>query len=162
MCAAKYDGSVDPCGITVHRSSLWLLGLQPYLRVRAGNPLKRLFILTGCVFAFLAVALGAFGAHALKQVLDQHMLQVYRTAVEYQQFHALGLIMTGLLCGQKTSELWLRIAGFSMITGIILFSGSLYLLSVSGLTGFAIITPFGGLAFLVGWFCLAVSACRIS
>ncbi len=124
--------------------------------------MKRFFVLAGCIFAFLAVALGAFGAHALRQILDQHMLEVYHTAVDYQLYHALGLILTGVLCGQQTPDRCLRVAGVSMIAGIILFSGSLYMLSVFSMTGFAIITPFGGLAFLVGWFCLAVSACRIS
>lgn len=117
------------------------------------------FVLLGSVNAFLAVALGAFGAHGLKDKLPADLLAVYQTGVHYHMFHALGLILIAILSKFMPSQLigW---SGWSIFIGIVLFSGSLYVLSISGIRMLGIITPFGGVAFLIGWICLAVAAIR--
>ena len=103
----------------------------------------------------MAVLLGAFGAHALKKSLSPDMLAVYTTGVEYQFYHALGLLLVGLI-GYYIKSKWLNWSGILLIAGIILFSGSLYALSISGVKGLGAITPLGGLSFVAGWICLAV------
>ena len=103
----------------------------------------------------LAVLFGAFGAHALKTRLSPEMLQVYRTAVEYQFYHALGLLLIGLI-GFHIDSKWLRWSGILIVAGIILFSGSLYALSISGIKALGAITPIGGLSFVAGWVFLAI------
>lgn len=113
-------------------------------------------LLSGAVFMALAVLLGAFGAHALKKALSPDMLTVYKTGVEYQFYHALGLLATGLI-GYRLQSKWLNWAGICLIAGIILFSGSLYVLAISGIKAFGAITPIGGLAFVAGWICLAAA-----
>jgi len=104
----------------------------------------------GSLFMFLAVALGAFGSHALRDKLDAHYLDVYKTGVLYHFFHAMALFVVAWLIthGANPKAQW---AGICFITGIILFSGSLYLLSITGIKWLGAITPLGGLAFLVGW-----------
>ena len=116
--------------------------------------MSNLIIGLGAVSAFLSVAAGAFGAHALKQTLAADMLTVFHTAVEYQFFHSLGLIAIGLLqlvsprrC--HTAAAWL------MLAGIFLFSGSLYALSLTGIRWLGMITPLGGTGFLIAWLILA-------
>ncbi|MDP3180280.1 MAG: DUF423 domain-containing protein [Bacteroidota bacterium] len=104
----------------------------------------------------LAVLLGAFGAHALKKVLSPDMLAVYKTGIEYQFYHSLGLLLIGLIGFQIDSK-WLRWSGILLIAGIILFSGSLYALSISGIKVLGAITPIGGLSFVAGWICLAIA-----
>ena len=120
--------------------------------------MTKLFLMVGTIGGFLSVALGAFAAHALKELLTEQLLATFRTAVEYQFFHSLGLILIALVLSQKPEVKFLKVAGIAMITGILLFSGSLYILAFTGLTSFGIITPFGGLAFLIAWlyFSLAV------
>lgn len=103
----------------------------------------------------LGVLLGAFGAHALKKILSPEMLDVYKTGVEYQFCHAIGLLLVGLI-GFHLESKWLRLSGILIIVGIILFSGSLYALSMSGIKILGAITPIGGLSFVAGWVCLAV------
>lgn len=112
-------------------------------------------VLSGAVFMALGVLLGAFGAHALKSQLSPEMLQVYKTGVEYQFYHALGLLLIGLI-GFRMDSKWLRWSGILLIAGILLFSGSLYALSISGIKMLGAITPVGGLSFVAGWVCLAV------
>ena len=111
---------------------------------------------TGALLGALAVALGAFGAHGLKQIVPAETVQVFQTGVQYQMYHAIALLITGLAyekCSQKTA----RIAGNLFITGIILFSGSLYLLTFSKaaeasfLDRAGLITPLGGICFIAGW-----------
>jgi uncharacterized membrane protein YgdD (TMEM256/DUF423 family) len=102
---------------------------------------------------FLGVALGAFGAHALKNVLSEPMKAVFETGVRYQMIHGLALFAVAWLSSQTSSSA-VPIAGWCFVAGIILFSGSLYLLSFTGITTFGALTPFGGLAFLAGWLCL--------
>lgn len=111
----------------------------------------------GAVFAFLAVAAGAFGAHALKTILSAEMLAVFDTAVRYQMYHALALFVAGWAGDRYRLEL-VRAAGWLFVLGIVLFSGSLYLLSFSGIRWLGAVTPLGGLAFLGGWALLAWAA----
>lgn len=112
----------------------------------------RTLITLGAINAFLAVALGAFGAHGLQETLTPKALQTWHTAVDYHGFHALGLILIGLL--SSTTPRSFR-AGWWILAGIIIFSGSLYLLALSGITILGAITPIGGLCFLIGWVLLA-------
>ncbi|MDP2336641.1 MAG: DUF423 domain-containing protein [Bacteroidota bacterium] len=111
-------------------------------------------LISGAVFMALAVILGAFGAHALKTRLSPEMMQVYHTAVEYQFYHALGLLLIGLIGFQMESK-WLKRSGILIGMGIILFSGSLYVLSLTGIKAIGVITPVGGLSFVAGWIFLA-------
>jgi len=114
---------------------------------------NRNILLAGAAFMALAVLFGAFGAHALKTSLSAEMLAVYKTGVEYQFYHALGLLLIGLI-GFKIDSKWLRWSGILLVAGIILFSGSLYVLSISGIKTLGAITPIGGLSFVAGWICL--------
>lgn len=116
-------------------------------------------LLTGAVFMALGVLFGAFGAHALKKILSPDMLVVFNTGVEYQFYHALGLLLIGLI-GFRVESKWLSWAGIFLVFGIIIFSGSLYALSVSEIKILGAITPIGGLAFVAGWICLAVAILR--
>lgn len=111
-------------------------------------------LLSGAIFMALAVLLGAFGAHALKKILLPDMLAIYQTAVQYQFYHALGLLAVGTI-GMHYPSKWIRWSGILLITGIILFSGSLYVLSLSGIKTFGAITPIGGVSFVLGWIFLA-------
>lgn len=112
------------------------------------------FIAMGAIIAFLSVALGAFAAHSLKNMLSSDMLTVFHTAVDYQMWHGLGLLIIGLLLERKPSSLLIK-SGWSMLIGIVLFSGSLYILALTGVKTFGAITPFGGIAFLIAWAMLA-------
>ena len=111
----------------------------------------KLFLILGGLNAALVVLLGAFGAHALKARLSAEMLAVYQTGVHYHLFHALGLLAVGLVAMQISDSAWLKWSGWLMLVGIILFSGSLYTLSVSGVRGLGMVTPFGGVSFIVAW-----------
>ncbi|NOU96257.1 DUF423 domain-containing protein [Paenibacillus sp. LMG 31456] len=113
--------------------------------------MNTLFMLGG-LNMLISVALGAFGAHALKKRLSPEMLKVYHTGVEYQIAHALGLILIGVVSNLPSVNGSLIItAGWLIVAGIVLFSGSLYALSLSGIKKLGAITPIGGLAFLAGW-----------
>jgi len=118
------------------------------------------FLFLSTLSAFLAVAMGAFGAHALKAILTPDMLAVYKTAVTYQMWHALGLGLTALLRYHHPQSSLIKYAGWLMFTGIILFSGSLYLLSLSGLKWLGMITPLGGVCFLSAWLLLMIFSFR--
>lgn len=120
------------------------------------------FIIAGAVNAAIAVAFGAFGAHALKDRLSEHYLAVWETAVQYQMFHAIallaiGILMSSSLLGPSTQLSW---AGYLILAGIIIFSGSLYVLSLSGIGVLGAITPIGGVAFIAGWIMLIVAAVK--
>lgn len=122
------------------------------------------FIIAGAVNAAIAVMLGAFGAHALKEKLSEHYLAIWGTAVQYQMFHALGLIVIGILMsssllGLNTQLTW---AGWLLLAGIIIFSGSLYILSLSGIGILGAITPIGGVAFIAGWVMLIIAALKFT
>ncbi len=108
----------------------------------------------------LSVMIGAFGAHALKATLEAtHRLETFETAVKYQFYHSLALILLGLLMVQFQHKAF-NVAGYGFITGIIIFSGSLYALSLTGITKLGAITPLGGLAFIIGWGALAWGASK--
>lgn len=120
--------------------------------------IAKMFLILGGLNAALVVLLGAFGAHGLKARLTTEMLAVYQTGVHYHLFHALGLLAVGLVAMQLPASAYLRWSGWLMLIGIILFSGSLYVFSVSGLRWLGMVTPFGGLAFMAAWalFVLAI------
>ena len=115
----------------------------------------RLTLVVASLAMFLAVALGAFGAHALRARLPAEMAEVWRTAVQYHAWHALALFALGLLMLHWPERLGLGFAGWMFVAGIVLFSGSLYALALTGVRGLGAVTPIGGVAFLVGWAALA-------
>ena len=117
------------------------------------------FIAIGAALAFLSVAFGAFGAHALKNILSPQMLVIFHTAVDYQTWHALGLLIIGMLYQNRPSRL-LHKAGWIMLAGIIIFSGSLYALSLSGIKVLGAITPIGGTALLIAWVMVVIYAIK--
>ena len=116
--------------------------------------MDRTFVGIGAISAFLGVALGAFAAHGLRQRLAVEMLVVFEVGVRYQMYHALGMIAVGLVLSRWPSGAAVA-AGWLFVAGTVLFSGSLYALSLTGTRGFGAITPVGGLAFLAGWLALA-------
>ncbi|WJH34843.1 DUF423 domain-containing protein [Paenibacillus aurantius] len=118
----------------------------------------RTYLLWGSVLALLGVALGAFGAHALKDRLTEDMLAIYHTGVQYQMYHALGLLGIALLHDRLEAKKLVARAGLLLVIGVIIFSGSLYLLALSGIKVLGAITPIGGVAFIAGWACLAAAA----
>jgi uncharacterized membrane protein YgdD (TMEM256/DUF423 family) len=120
----------------------------------------KLFVTLGALAAALGVALGAFGAHALRAKLSPELLAVYRTGVEYHFYHALGLVLVGLAALHLPDSTPLRAAGWMMLAGIVLFSGSLYLLAVTGVRALGAVTPVGGVAFIAAWALLAWAALR--
>lgn len=122
----------------------------------------KLFVLLGSLNALVGVALGAFGAHGLKSKVAPEMLTVWATAVQYHLLHALGLVLIGILCQLMPEASLVRTAGWLLLIGIILFSGSLYGLVLTGTKPIGIVTPIGGVAFLVGWLLLAFAAWRHS
>ncbi|MFY0728311.1 DUF423 domain-containing protein [Pseudomonas sp. NFX15] len=118
------------------------------------------FLLLAAFFGFTGVGLGAFAAHGLKNRLTPEYLAIFHTGVTYQLVHTLALLGVALLATQIPGRLvtW---AGASFAIGILLFSGSLYGLTLTGISKLGIITPFGGLAFLLGWLCLGLAAWRL-
>jgi uncharacterized membrane protein YgdD (TMEM256/DUF423 family) len=119
----------------------------------------RLWLILGAASAFLSVAAGAFGAHALRARLTPDLLTIFETGARYHMYHSLGLIAIGLLMQVRPNPL-LNGAGWAMTVGILLFSGSLYALALSGVRALGAITPLGGLGFLAGWLLLAIAAWR--
>lgn len=119
--------------------------------------MDKTFFALGALFAFVAVGAGAFGAHGLKTRLDANMLAVFETAVRYQMYHALALLAVAWAHTRWPGTL-VTASGMLFVAGIIVFSGSLYLLSLSGIRWLGAITPLGGLAMLAGWLCLAWAA----
>ncbi|WP_298186368.1 DUF423 domain-containing protein [uncultured Pseudomonas sp.] len=120
----------------------------------------RIYLLLAALFGFSGVALGAFAAHGLKAHLSAEYLAVFHTAVQYQMIHALALFGVGLLALLRPSRM-VNCAGSLFALGILLFSGSLYALTLSGSSALGLITPLGGLAFLAGWACLGAAAWRL-
>ena len=123
----------------------------------SGERWERGVTTAGAVLAGLAVAAGAFGAHALRNRLGAAELAVWETAVRYQMYHALALLLAGRVLAHNPARL-LRLAGVLFGMGIVLFSGSLYLLAVTGQRWLGAITPFGGVAFLLGWASFALAS----
>ena len=121
--------------------------------------MARLWLLLSAFAGFTGVALGAFAAHGLKGRLTPEYLAVFQTGTHYQLIHALALFGVGLLALHMPGRL-VNLAGGAFAVGILLFSGSLYLLTLSGIGKLGMITPFGGVAFLIGWLCLGLAAWR--
>ncbi|MGQ7868088.1 DUF423 domain-containing protein [Sunxiuqinia sp. sy24] len=118
--------------------------------------MSKTILLTGTSFLVVAVILGAFGAHGLKDKLDQHMMQIYKTGIEYHFYHALGLLLLGVLAMQMPSSL-INWSAIFITAGILIFSGSLYVLAITGIRWLGAITPIGGLSFIAGWILLLVA-----
>jgi uncharacterized membrane protein YgdD (TMEM256/DUF423 family) len=120
--------------------------------------MDRVFVTLGALSAFLAVAAGAFGAHALRERLSASLLDTFQTGATYQMYHALALVGVGLILHTRFAvdgSPWLSAAGWLFVAGSILFSGSLYLLALTDTRWLGAITPLGGVAFLLGWLALA-------
>ncbi|WP_121968767.1 DUF423 domain-containing protein [Leptolyngbya sp. BC1307] len=122
--------------------------------------MARLFFAVAAFLGALSVAGGAFGAHALKGQLTENALNSFETGIRYQMYHALALLVVALLLKQNPEVTVLVIAGGCFIAGIVLFSGSLYGLSLAGIKAFGPVTPLGGVAFIAGWVCLMLASAK--
>ena len=120
-----------------------------------------LWLLIAAINGFLAVAAGAFGAHGLQGRLDANHLEIFETGARYQMYHALAMGLAALAIRGAAAGAAQAAAAFFLV-GIVLFSGSLYILALTGVRGFGIVTPFGGLAFLIGWGAVAWAATKVS
>jgi uncharacterized membrane protein YgdD (TMEM256/DUF423 family) len=123
--------------------------------------MAKLFITLASLSGMLAVALGAFGAHALKDKLDAYALGVFETAVQYHFYHSFALLAVGIIALSQPQTALLKSSGWLFILGILVFSGSLYLLSITGVRWLGAITPLGGLALIGGWACLAATGWKL-
>lgn len=117
-------------------------------------------VAAGALLMLLAVILGAFGAHALQQVLSPRQLASYQTGVLYQQVHALALVLVGILAGVLPSSPWSGRAAVLFGAGIVLFSGSIYAMAAGAPRALGVVTPIGGVSFVLGWACVALHALR--
>ena len=120
----------------------------------------KIFVTLGSLSALIGVALGAFGAHGLKTRVAPEMLITWQTGVQYHLIHALGLLLIGILCQLMPEATLVRTSGWFIVAGTLLFSGSLYVLVLTNIRALGIITPLGGVAFLIGWLMLAIAAWR--
>ncbi|MGI9281877.1 MAG: DUF423 domain-containing protein [Endozoicomonas sp.] len=120
--------------------------------------MTRLYLLLGALCGLLAVVLGAFGAHALKAQLSERYMDVWATATDYQFYHSLALVLVAILSIQFKDSSKLKWSARLFLLGIILFSGSLYILAITGIGWLGAITPLGGVAFMLGWLFLAIFA----
>lgn len=116
--------------------------------------MNKFFLVLGGINAALAVILGAFGAHGLKNKISAELLEIFQTGVQYHFYHALGLLVVGFLAFHYPGSSYLRWSGWLMLSGIIIFSGSLYILSIGGVRWMGAITPVGGVAFILSWILL--------
>ena len=123
--------------------------------------MAKLALILGSLNAMLAVILGAFGAHGLKGRLTEDLLAIYQTGVQYHFYHSLGLLLIGVIAWQLPGSVWLKWSAWIMLAGIILFSGSLYLLALTNVRWLGMITPIGGIAFIVAWLLLLVAAVKL-
>ncbi len=121
----------------------------------------RVFLALGSASAFLAVAGGAFGAHALRRRLDENLLAVFETGIRYQMYHALALLAVAWVMDRWGGDL-VAASGWLFVVGTVIFSGSLYLLALTGQRMFGAVTPLGGVAFLAGWLVLLIGVLRAS
>lgn len=117
--------------------------------------MAKLFITLSALSGMLAVIFGAFGAHGLRNRLDGYLMGVFETAVQYHFYHTLALLAVGVIALHQPQTMLLKSAGWLFLIGILVFSGSLYILALSGVKWLGAITPLGGLAFIAGWACLA-------
>lgn len=122
--------------------------------------MERLFFALAAILGGLAVALGAFGAHALEGRVEARLLEVFETGVRYQFYHALALIAVVVAISHWPNSNLPIIAGWLFVAGIVIFSGSLYLMTFTGIRWLGAITPIGGVAFIAGWLCLVFTALR--
>ena len=120
----------------------------------------KIFIFSGCLSAAAAVIMGAFGAHALKTTLPESLMAVYQTAFRFHMLHSLGLIAVALIMLQVKKSTLIEIAGWMMLCGIFLFSGSLYALAVTQVRWLGMLTPLGGTAFIAAWLMVAAGAIK--
>ena len=129
----------------------------------AARPLnmERMLWIAGAAMAGLSVAIGAFGAHALRARLEPHRLATFETAVQYHMLHAVALLAVAALMGRVQSQQLLLLSGGLFTAGIFLFSGSLYALAITGITWLGAITPLGGIAFIGGWLCMGIAAWKM-
>ncbi len=123
--------------------------------------LERTLWIAGAAMAGLSVAIGAFGAHALRARLEPARLATFETAVQYHMLHALALLAVAALMGRVQSQQLLLLSGGLFAAGIFLFSGSLYALAITGITWLGAITPLGGIAFIGGWLCMGIAAWKM-
>ena len=123
--------------------------------------MARFTLVLGAISSLSSVAFGAFGAHALRDRLDAYAQGVYATAVQYQFYHSLALVALGLLLMQFPHSSLLKSSAVLFLLGILMFSGSLYVLSFTGLRGLGAITPLGGVAFIAAWACLAAAGWKL-
>mgnify|MGYP001818251350 CR=1 FL=1 len=122
----------------------------------------KIFLMIGTISGAMSVMVGAFGAHALKNLLTlNERTETFETAVKYQFYHSLALILLGLLMLREANKYFVY-AGYGFIAGIIIFSGSLYILSITGTTKWGAVTPFGGLALIIGWIMMAIGIAKSS
>ncbi len=122
--------------------------------------MEKVFFVAATIFGALAVALGAFGAHALEFRLTASLLQTYETGVRYHFYHVIALVAVVFAINRWPNTNLPVISGWLFIVGILIFSGSLYILALTGIRWLGAITPIGGVAFVAGWLCLAVAALR--
>lgn len=123
--------------------------------------MTQFFLAIAAILGGTAVAAGAFGSHALREQLSDRALDIFETGVRYQMYHALALLAVGILLGQsKVPPVTLPFAGYAFILGILIFSGSLYTLSISGIKWLGAIAPIGGTFLMLGWVCLAIAAMK--
>ncbi|MGD1861007.1 MAG: DUF423 domain-containing protein [Leptolyngbyaceae cyanobacterium] len=121
-----------------------------------------LFLAIAAVLGGLSVAGGAFASHALQEQLPEKAIGVFNTGIRYQMYHALALLVVALLLSNAKSAMpWLTASGWLFFVGILLFSGSLYLISLAGIKAFGPVTPVGGVALMAGWTCLVIAAFRL-
>ena len=123
--------------------------------------MAKLFITLASLSGMLAVCFGAFGAHALRDRLDDYLMGVFETAVQYHFYHALALLAVGVIALNQPQTVMLKSAGWLFLTGTVIFSGSLYILALTGTKWLGAITPLGGLAFIAGWACLAAAGWKL-
>ena len=123
--------------------------------------MAKLFITLASLSGMLAVVFGAFGAHALKGKLDDQALKVFETAVQYHFYHTFALLVVGVIALNQPQTVLLKSSGWLFVIGILVFSGSLYLLSLTGVRWLGAITPLGGLALIAGWGCLAATGWKL-
>lgn len=121
------------------------------------SPIQQWFLFCGAILGFIGVAAGAFGAHALKQKLAPDLLAIFEVGVRYQMYHVLAILLTVWLMNVTASH-WAILAGYSFVGGILIFSGSLYMLAFTAVRAWGVVTPVGGVLLLLGWFFLAFSA----
>ena len=124
------------------------------------HPTMKLFLVLGSINMFLSIAIGAFGAHGLSGKVSERMLENWQTGAHYHIVHALALLFIGLLADRLGPSTLVTTSGWFILIGIVLFSGSLYTMALTGITKLGAITPLGGLSFLIGWVLVAIAAIK--